>query len=416
MPRSDHNIYIYKWIPASAGIVGLVVCQSLAQTTSSSSGTVIIRAPVGTTYTILGRSEQGAAPTAIELPPGRADIILKREGYPDQVCTVQVEENRISQVEWHSNLNAPNDLSSDFPTNSVLVRFFTEQGFKPIKLHSERLEGTAELAGGGHLLISGAINSESADLMIDTGASAFEIARQRLGKFGLIEQKLLNHAHSVVSSSSTESLGTTKLNLLTIFYPLAKGSPERGTINIKNVPALVLKIPYVDGVIGLDQLRMAGAVIDCKEKMLYVSPYGPIERTSQELGKILGEKGYTRIPLHLDSKHQLTVNGFINTVSCSVVIDTGSDLTIVDSAISKKAGVIAESTSSTVTMAMKSGLPVSSARVKKFGFGGFTIADADVAFVAYKESPRQPVALLGIRQLSRSSAIIDVGAGRLYLR
>ena len=414
MPCFDRDIY--KWIPASAGIVGLVVCQSLAQTTGPSPGTLVIRAPAGTTYTILGRSEKGAAPTAINLPPGRADVILKRDGYADQVRTVQVEENRISQVEWDSDLSTSNDLSSDFPTGSVVVRFFTEQGFKPIKLHAEETDGTAEMPGGGHLLIAGGINSERANLLIDTGSATFEVARQRLNKFGLIEQKTLNHARDAVDSSSTELLGSTTLNLLTIFYPLAKGSPDRGTINIQNVPALVLKIPYVDGVIGLDQLRMAGAVIDCKEKMLYVAPYGPVKRTSQELGKILREKGYNSIPLHLNSKHRFAVDGFVNTVSCSVVIDTGSILTIVDSAISQKAGVIAKPTSSTVTMAMKSGLAVSSARVKKFGFGGFTIADADVAFVAYKESPRQPVALLGIRQLSRSSAIIDVGAGRLYLR
>ena len=414
MPGSDRDIY--KWIPVSAGIVGLVVCHSLAQTTGPSSGTVVIRAPVGTTYTILGRPENGAAPAVINLPPGRADVILKREGYADQVCTVQVEENRISQAEWDSDLRASSDLSSDFPTDSVIVRFFTEQGFKPIKLHTESPDGTVEMPGGGHLLIAGAINSEKANLLIDTGSATFEVARERLNKFGLIEQKTSNHAHTVVSSSSTEFLGTTTLNRFTIFYPLAKGSPDRGTINIQNVPALVLKIPYVDGVLGLDQLRMAGAVIDCKEKMLYVGPYGPVKRTSQELGKILREKGYTSIPLHLNSKHQFAVDGFVNTVSCSVVIDSGSSLTIVDSAISQKAGVTAKPSSSTVTMAMKSGLPVSSARVKKFGFGGFTIADADVAFVAYRESPRQPVALLGLRQLGRSSAIIDVGTGRLYLR
>ena len=185
---------------------------------------------------------------------------------------------------------------------------------------------------------------------------------------------------------------------------------------MRNVPALVLRIPYVDGVLGLAQLRMAGAVIDCKEKMLYVAPYGPIERTSKELGNILRQKGYTSIPLHLNSKHQFAVAGFVNAVPCSVVIDTGSTLTIVDSAISQKAGLIAKSTSSTVTMAMRSDLPVSSARVKKFSLGGFTIADADVAFVPYKKSSPQPVALLGIPQLSHSSAIIDVGAGRLYLR
>jgi predicted aspartyl protease len=411
MPCSDRHIY--KWIPVSAGIVGLVVCQSPAQTTGPSPGTVVIRAPAGTTYTILGRPENGAAPAVINLPPGRADVILKREGYADQVCTVQVEENRISQAEWDSDLRASSDLSSDFPTDSVVVRFFTEQGFKPIKLHGESPDGTGEMPGGGHLLITGAINNERANLLIDTGSATFEVARERLNKFGLIEQKTSNHAHS---ASSKEFLGTTTLNRFTIFYPLAKGSPDRGTINIQNVPALVLKIPYVDGVLGLDQLRMAGAVIDCKEKMLYVGPYGPVKRTSQELGKILRENGYTSIPLHLNSKHQFAVDGFVNTVSCSVVIDTGSSLTIVDSAISRKAGVIAKPTSSTVTMAMKSELPVSSARVRKFGFGGFTIADADVAFVAYKESPRQPVALLGLRQLGRSSAIIDVGAGRLYLR
>src|SRR4029077_15928018 len=126
-----------------------------------------------------------------------------------------------------------NDLSSDFPTGSVVVRFFAEQGFKPIKLQAEGPDGTAEMPGGGHLLIAGAINSERANLLIDTGSATFEVARQRLNKFGLIEQKTLNHARAAVSSSSTELLGSTTLNLLTIFYPLAKGSPDRGTINIQ---------------------------------------------------------------------------------------------------------------------------------------------------------------------------------------
>jgi predicted aspartyl protease len=399
----------------SAGIVGfaVAVCQLFAQTTAPSPGTVVINAPAGTSYTILGRSETGNAPASIKLPAGRADVILKREGYADQMRTVEVKENRVAQVEWDSDLRASNDFSSDFPTDSVAVQFFTDQGFKPIKLREERLDNTGEIAGGGHWLVAGAINNERANLLIDTGTAMCEVARQRLNKFGLIEQKTSHHVHSVVGSSSTEFFGTTTLNPFTIFYPLGKGSPDRGTINIWNVAALVENIPHVDGILGLDKLRTTGAVIDCKEKMLYVAPYGPIERTSKELGNILREKGYISIPLQVNSKRQFAVDGFVNAVSCSVVIDTGSILTIIDRAIGRKAGVVFKSTSSTMTGAGESGSYISSGRVKKFGLGPFTIADADVAFVAYREP--QPVTLLGIRQLCLSSAIIDAGAGRLYL-
>ena len=393
--------------------IGLAIFVSqlaLAQNVNSLYGALSIQAPAGTSYRILGTDHQGDAPAFLRLPSGRADVILIRRGNAERLRTVDIQENKVAYVRWDDEATIPKSESVRASSNADLTAFFRQEGFKSVELHDE--SSIDDRVNANHLIISAAINDEKARLMIDTGSAMCAVTRSKLHTFRLSEEKTSHPVRGSLASDAGDFFGKATLERLTILYPLERGSSDAGTITINNVPVLVAAIPYVDGVLGLDHLRMTGSVLDCKEKMLYVAPYGSIARTSQRLGELLRKQGYTSVHLALNGKRHFAVRGFVNTIPCAVVIDTGSALTCIDRAIGKKAGVTFEPTSKSIGMGLRPTTNLSTGRVNKFSVGSFDVGRIEAAFVDFRE----PGGLLGIDQLQSRSAVLDAGGATLYLK
>ena len=290
--------------------------------------------------------------------------------------------------------------------NSTLNDFLKQEGFGIVKLNQKNLENQKTHKNQPkHLVIDVEINGVSASLMVDTGTPATNIARGSLEKFGVVEQKTSSHVTSPLGSASNEFYGTAKLNTLAM-----------GNCIIQEVPILIDAIPFVDGVLGSEDMHRVGAVLDCAEPALYYAPRGPRSDTSGKLAATLQSNGFTQVPMRLTPNHRLEVDCSIDGVPSTIIIDTGSQATCVDKSIGVKAGIKMKRTKAVLTGSGGASASVTIGRVKQFVIGDFKIRDADITFVGLKKADHPSAHLLGIGELVSNSAIIDLGGLSLYLR
>jgi predicted aspartyl protease len=189
-----------------------------------------------------------------------------------------------------------------------------------------------------------------------------------------------------------------------------------GNCVIQDVPVLIDAIPYVDGVLGSEEMHRIGAVLDCAEPALYYAPRGPRSDTSSKLATMLQSNGFTQVPMRLTSNHRLEVACSINGVPSTVIVDTGSLATCVEKSIGIKAGIIMKRTRTVLMGSGGASAQVRTGRVKQFAIGDFKIRDANISFVDLKNADHPSANLLGIGELVSNSAIIDVGGLSMYLR
>jgi hypothetical protein len=106
----------------------------------------------------------------------------------------------------------PKDTTGD---NSTLDSFLKQEGFGVVKLKQENLDNhKAHKNDPKHLIVDVEVNRVSASLMVDTGTPTTNIARGRLKKFGVVEQKTSLRVTSPLRSASNKFYGIAKLSML----------------------------------------------------------------------------------------------------------------------------------------------------------------------------------------------------------
>jgi predicted aspartyl protease len=297
-------------------------------------------------------------------------------------------------------------LNDTPPQNTTLDSFLKQEGFGVVKLTQKNLDNQkAHESNPKHLVMDAELNRVSASLMVDTGTPTTNIARDKLEKFGLVEQKTSDRVVSPLGSGSNKFYGITKLNTLAM-----------GNCVIQDIPVLIDAVPYVDGVLGSENMRTIGAVLDCAAPALYYSPRGPRSDTSSKLAAMLQSNGFTQIPMRLTSDYRLEVACSINGVPSSLIVDTGSLATCMERRVGLKAGIRIKHTKSVLLGSGGASVPLRIGRAKRFAIGGFEIRDADISFVNLRKADHPSANLLGIGELVFNSAIIDVGGLSMYLR
>jgi len=297
----------------------------------------------------------------------------------------------------------PKDIAAD---NSTVGNLLKQEGFGMLKLRQENLDNQqAHKNGPKHLVADVEVNRVSASLMVDTGTPTTNIARGSLKKFGLVEQKSSLRVTSPLKSTSRKFFGIAKLNTLAM-----------GNCVIQDLPVLVDAIPYVDGVLGSDDMHRIGAVLDCADPALYYAPRGPRIETTNKLAAMLQSNGFRQVPMRLTADHRLEVTCSIDGTPSTLIVDTGSLATCADKTIGIKAGIPMKRTRSVLIGSGGAKAALNSGHVKQFTIGDFEIRDADLSFV-HSNKPGQPSAqLLGIGELVSNSAIIDMNGLTMYLR
>jgi predicted aspartyl protease len=290
--------------------------------------------------------------------------------------------------------------------NSPLDSLLKQEGFGVVKLKQKDLDNqTAHNNDPKHLIVDVEVNRVSASLMVDTGTPITNIARDTLNKFGLAEQETSSRVTSPLGSASNKFYGIAKLNTLAM-----------GNCVIQDVSVLIDAVPYVDGVLGSEDMHTIGAVLDCAGPALYYAPRGPRSDTSSKLAATLQSNGFTRVPMRLTSNHRLEVACSINGVPSTIIVDTGSLATCVEKRIGIKAGIKMKHTKTLLIGSGGASALLRIGRAKRFAIGDFEIRDADISFVGLRKADHPSANLLGIGELVSNSAIIDVGGLSMYLR
>jgi len=290
--------------------------------------------------------------------------------------------------------------------NIALGNFLKQEGFGVVKLERENLgDQKVHKNQPKHLIIDVEVNRVSASLMVDTGTPTTNIARDKLQKFGVAEQETSSRVTSPLGSASDKFYGIAKLNTLAM-----------GNCVVQDVPVLIDAIPFIGGVLGSDDMRRIGAVLDCGEPALYYAPHGPSDDVSSKLEAILRSNAFTQVPIRLGSDHRLQVACSIDGIPSTIVIDTGSLVTCVDRNVAIKAGIRMKRTKTVLLGSGGASALIRTGRVKQFLIGKFEIRNADISFVDLKETDFPSAYILGIGELVSHRAIIDLGGLNMYLR
>ncbi|HZR06152.1 MAG TPA: pepsin/retropepsin-like aspartic protease family protein [Candidatus Udaeobacter sp.] len=292
------------------------------------------------------------------------------------------------------------------PDKPKLDSFLRQEGFGVVKLTRENLDNQkAHNNDSKHLILDAEVNRVTASLWVDTGTPTTNLARDSLKKFGVVEQKTSYRVTNPLAPPSDKFYGIAKLDTLAM-----------GNCVIQGVPVLIDAIPYVDGLLGSEDMHRIGAVLDCAGPALYYAPRGPGSDTSSKLATMLQSNGFTQVPMRLTTNHRLEVACSINGVPSTIIVDTGSLATCVERSIGIKAGIIMKHTRSVLIGSGGASAPIRTGRVMQFAIGDFKIRDADIIFVDLKKADHPSANLLGIGELVSNSAIIDLGGLSMYLR
>ena len=309
-------------------------------------------------------------------------------------------------------------------TSGTLAGFLSGQGLAGVKL---------ERRFGNHLFVPVSINNKRAALMIDTGAPVTLIDKDSATTFGL---KVENTARNVggvfgerwerygMGMVKSIAMGNCVLNSVPV--AIAKessmnrdtSSPPTGS----HLPTLS-RLPHLNGLLGSREMRKFGMIIDCTRQMLYVNPKGPSAAVSEKLAGFLSGRGFTRVPMRLNSGNHFDVQGALNGRPTRFIVDTGASTTLIDKKTAMQAG-ISPSGTALVSDAGEGRIErIGRANAKELAIGGFTIPNAEITVANIsgevlhsKTAVESNAGLLGAEYLAFNFAVIDVGGMALYLR
>ncbi len=273
---------------------------------------------------------------------------------------------------------------------------------------------------GPHLEVTAKINGVTGRFLVDTGAQITVVDSHSLRRFHLssvktgvrvigavggpgerIEAALASTLQIGPCSTSPFLLGVSDLGALN------QGRPRGGG-------------PF-DGIIGADVLQNFSFVIDCAGLQLYAKP--STGGAGGGLGRFLEGYGYRDIAMKRASISDFEVMANVNGRRVLWLVDTGAAITLLDSTVSRKAGIKLKRTNFTVggagggrrriDIGIVDNLKLSSVQV-----GSAVIAASDISVNgALNEPGKVPIdGYLGADFLREKHAVIDCAQMRLYVR
>jgi predicted aspartyl protease len=306
----------------------------------------------------------------------------------------------------------------------TLAGFLSGQGLAGAKL---------ERRFGNHLFVPASINNKHAALMIDTGAPVTIIDKNSAGTFGLkVENTTINVGRIFgkrwerygVSMAKSIAMGNCVVtNVPVALADTSDMNPDAPAAATGTHISAVNRLPYVDGLLGAREMNKFGMIIDCARQMLYIDPNGPNAAVSQKLASFLSGRGFTRIPMRLDSGNHLEVPAVLNGHPTRLIVDTGAAVTTLDRRMASQAGVSIGGTAFVEDAGEGRVERLGTGDIKDLTIGDFTIPTATVGVLNVsgemlhsKSAEESNSGLIGAEYLAWNFAVIDVGGMALYLR
>lgn len=273
---------------------------------------------------------------------------------------------------------------------------------------------------GPHLEVTAKINGVTGRFLVDTGAQITVVNTASLRRFHLSSVKTGVRVIGAVGGpgerieaalASTLKIGPCETS------PFLLGVSDLGALNQGRPRG---GGPF-DGIIGADVLQNFSFVIDCAGLQLYAKPSAG--GAGEGFGRFLAGYNYRDVAMKRASISDFEVMANVNGRRVLWLVDTGAAITLLDSTVSRKAGIKLKRTNFTVggagggrrriDIGIVDNLKLSSVQV-----GSAVIAASDISVnTGINESGKVPIdGYLGADFLREKHAIIDCAQMRLYLR
>jgi predicted aspartyl protease len=317
-------------------------------------------------------------------------------------------------------VNAPVDVSSAGVVDDALAANLRAQGFMVYPL---------KRGIGPHLEAMAEINGVPGQFLVDTGAQISVINRPSIARFKLTEVKTAVRVYGAVGGPG-EQIGAALANRI----KLGPCTASPFLLGVSNLTSLSqgrntgkAKDGRFDGILGSDVLQNFAFVIDFEGARLFgkqpESTGAPTPKASA-LGGFLKGRGYSEIPMQRRSISDFEVIANVNGRKALWLVDTGAAITLLDSVLSRQAGIKLSKTNLSVggagggkqriDIGIVDNLRLNSLRVRS---AVIAVSDISANNAALQEEGKPPIdGYLGADFLRQKGAIIDCGQMRLYLK
>ena len=302
--------------------------------------------------------------------------------------------------------------------------FLGPRGYSAVPLQSH---------SGPHMEVMARINGVPGRFLVDTGAQITVINTASLKHFHLSAVKTGVRVYGAVGGPGEriEAAMASRLQLGPCeFTPFLLGVSNLSALNQGRSSRHTG--PF-DGIIGADVLQSAAFIIDCPSLVLYARPADQSAGASTgaanglpagALNAFLRPDGYAEVPLKRTSISDFEVQANVNGRKALCLVDTGAAVTLLDTSVSRRAGIQLKRTTYTVggagggrqqiAMGTIDTLRLDSLRVR-----GAMVAVSDISTGAGgpQEPGKPPIdGYLGADFLREKRAVIDCSQMKLYLR
>jgi predicted aspartyl protease len=289
----------------------------------------------------------------------------------------------------------PGQLSA--AENDSIGNALLKSGYRSVLLHRQSVNG---------LSVSVKVNGRPTRLAICTGAPISTIDRASAQKFGVREEKS-DLSISGAFGLLNQRLGISRRNTI----ELANIVQPDVAFGVYNEPNLAADSKGgIAGVFGAPQLSRLAAIIDCGTARMYLRPGGADRFASGRLGALLAGRGFTRIPMQVNSRRHFEVACRLNQRNSVITIETCATLTSITHRTAAAAGITSINAALRAQAAGGSTSPVKTGQVREFSIGGVPIIGSDISVT------NSDFNIFGLDYLARYSAVIDLGGRSLYLR
>jgi predicted aspartyl protease len=273
------------------------------------------------------------------------------------------------------------------------------------------------------MIMSVRINSQPANLLVDTGASQIILDKDAAESIGVIPlQRAMDQVHFAIPSQ-VFTMGS-EINGEVLPVGLAQnitaGSMNFGSspVALRNSSHFGTNAGHVDGVLGLDILLRHKAVINCRAKLVFFK----VDQGRQiNLSSIVSSQKFTRVPIQREENGALTVPCSIRSQPARLLVDTGAFVTTLHEAFVKSLGIEPEPTQIFAQFARGTAKRINAAKIDHVNIGAFKALPqkfgvATLPSFALQQGSTKIAGILGMDTLYICHAIIDLDGMNLFVK
>jgi len=281
-----------------------------------------------------------------------------------------------------------------------------DNGFAKILLQNGYRAVPLQRSKGRGFLLRAKVNGKSALLAVSMASPLSALYRSENRSLAINERKS-GHYLTGALGPSKEEYGLASNNSIEVANIVM---PATTFAVLERPMSAAAENPEWAGLLGEAELIRLAAILDCGNSRLFLRPSGRGPRVTDAIARIFGSRGFVSVPLRINSNRHFEADSEINSYRSVITIEPVNEFTTISdhSAAAGRVPVTATSKSligvGRVIRASKTG------RITRLSVGGCAIPNVPVSVADAVFD------VLGVDQLKRCAAVIDLGARRLYLR